>query len=130
MIEKTFPVTLLDGVHILKTPTYFGVALMEDSDLSLAPSGAVKLTGLNIAKILAALLTDAEELDARKQPEKEWTAAEAGRLIPTDTRMEVQTAVVALYASYFSTEDDEPAAEESGSTTRPTSGRSRSAKKR
>jgi len=129
MIDKTFPVTLLDGVHILKTPTYHGVALIEDSNLSLNADGIVRLTGLNITKILAALLTDSEPLDDRMMPAKVWTEAEAGRLIPADTRGDVQKAVVSLYVAYSTDEDDDSAAEE-GDSTRPTSGRSHSAKKR
>lgn len=75
-MERT--IRLLDGEHVLRTPTYYGLQLIDDlggNDGSVMGS---------LPAVLAALLTDAEELDAAGNPMKMWHPVAVAKLIPMD----------------------------------------------
>ena len=73
-MERT--ITLTDGEHVIKTPTYYALQLLDENG---GNSGSIVS---RLPRILAALLTDSEPLD-KGEPKKVWTVAEVSKLIPT-----------------------------------------------
>ncbi len=75
-MERT--ITLTDGEHTLRTPTYYGLQLIDE--LGGNKGSMMK----RLPAILAALLTDSEPLDERHRPAREWGIVEVAKLIPLD----------------------------------------------
>ena len=75
-MERT--ITLIDGEHNVRTPSYYGLQLIDEYG---GNEGA--LMG-RLPKVLAALLTDSESLDAKGLPRKTWDPVAVAKLIPLD----------------------------------------------
>ena len=75
-MERT--ITLTDGEHVIKTPTYYGLQLIEENGGS---QGSV--VG-RLPAIIAALLTDAEPLDDKGHPRKVHDPVVVAKSIPVD----------------------------------------------
>ena len=79
-MERT--ITLIDGEHIVRTPSYYGLQLIDEYG---GNEGA--LMG-RLPKVLAALLTDSEPLDAKGLPKRTWDPVAVAKLIPLDVSAE------------------------------------------
>ena len=86
-MERT--ITLIDGEHIVRTPSYYGLQLVDEYG---GNEGA--LMG-RLPKVLAALLTDSEPLDAKGLPKKTWDPVAVAKLIPIDQPFDALWEVVA-----------------------------------
>jgi len=88
MTELT--IRLLDGEHVLRPPTYYGMQLMDE----YGQGATTELAALPAS--LAALLTDAEPLDSRGEPARVWHPVEVSKLIPMDGRDNMWDVISAL----------------------------------
>ena len=79
-MEKT--ITLLDGDHVLKTPSYYGLQLIDEYGMESTSIMA------SLPTAIAALLTDSEPLDAKGMPSRTWYPVQVAKLIPTDSKSE------------------------------------------
>ena len=86
-MERT--ITLTSGDYVLKTPSYYGLQLIDEYG---GNEGA--LMG-RLPKVLAALLTDSEPLDAKGLPRKTWDPVAVAKLIPMDKPFDVIWEIVA-----------------------------------
>jgi hypothetical protein len=96
---KTLVLTLRDGDHILSTPTFATISLMEDNGIDLAAGvnmGSAKV----VCGILAAMLTASEPMtDGRFS--RVWTHEEAGLLIDASSMPRIVEVVAALFADAY-----------------------------
>ena len=86
-MERT--ITLIDGEHNVRTPSYYGLQLIDEYG---GNEGA--LMG-RLPKVLAALLTDSEPLDTKGLPRKTWDPVAVAKLIPMDKPLDALWEIVA-----------------------------------
>lgn len=72
-------IRLSDGEHVLTTPTYYGLQLMDEF------GGNDKSIMRRLPACLAALLTDSEPVDKKGLPKREWSPVQVAKMIPIDT---------------------------------------------
>ena len=133
MMERV--VTLTDGPHKLRTPSHYALDLMDGDGVHFIGVTDEKREAMAamppmryLAVVLAAMLTEAEPVDAAGEPAKHWTYPEVLRLLPLDAeetgKVDAQTGELlsdALTTLYPQTGE--------GDTLPPTKARSRGGRK-
>ena len=88
-------ITLLDGEHDLKPPTFYALVLMDDYGVDFESTEPRSVTGM-----LAAILTDSERM-VDGEPEKVWTPTMVAKVIDPAKLDVVLAAVTELLLAAF-----------------------------
>lgn len=106
---KKLMLELTDGKHIVSTPTFYALQLMQENGIDLLGK-RVEVTPAIVPKILAALLTDAEPLDDHDNPSVVWNPVAVAKAMRIDAYTDYLDLVTELITDAL-TSGDEPKAE-------------------
>lgn len=108
---KKLTLELRDGVHVVSTPTFAAIALMEDNGIDLA-KGVNLASAKVLCGLMAALFTASEPLENGRFSHI-WTPEEAGLLIDGESMPRIVEVLTSLFEDAYPETDGAEAADPS-----------------
>jgi len=102
---KKLTLELSDGKHIISTPTFAAIALMEDNGIDLA-AGVNLASAKTLCGVLAAMLTASEPL-VDGHFARTWTPEEAGMLIDGESMGRIAEVLGILFDDAYPNQGDD-----------------------